>query len=358
MEIITKLETLISDFKNRNDKDLLIVSNEAEKIFSVCTEIERSWSGSYSGYHGSLYYGDFEPPPINRRFSVEWGTINGLPTGWRPRQPDEVTKKVEDYVGENFSIKALEKDSVSYLESVKELRENILDIIETSESLKKNERILLTIDEIKKINFGEPRSIFGKYINDNIPKTRVTRDSEALMEGVYIPSQLYCKGVAFEAKEIVENTNTIIKFTRRLIKQLYDSKEIIKGKQNIMEIKFENLHKDILSKCSKLYNDGSYAEAVEKGFKVVRDRLRELTNYEKGSEAFGKGKLHIKGAVAEHVDFDFNEAVKFLTMAIDFFRNEKSHSSDANIDDPIRAYEYLRLSSLAMHLLDNAEIKK
>jgi hypothetical protein len=46
--------------------------------------------------------------------------------------------------------------------------------------------------------------------------------------------------------------------------------------------------------------------------------------------------------------------VKFLTMAIDRFRNEKSHTADGNITDPIRAYEYLRLSSLAMHLLDRA----
>ena len=93
---------------------------------------------------------------------------------------------------------------------------------------------------------------------------------------------------------------------------------------------------------------GEYAEAVEKSFKVVRDRLRSLTSHETGSEAFGKGKLYIKGAAAPHVD---------LTMAIDRFRNEKSHTADGNISDPIRAYEYLRLSSLAMHLLDKAVIR-
>jgi|CXWL01.1.fsa_nt_gi uncharacterized protein (TIGR02391 family) len=116
------------------------------------------------------------------------------------------------------------------------------------------------------------------------------------------------------------------------------------------------LHPEIYSKCHTLYKNGSYAEAVEKGFKVVRDKLRNLTTYETGSEAFGKGKLHVKGAAAPHVDRDFNEGVKFLTMAIDQFRNEKVHTSDAKIEDPIRALEYLRLSSLAMNLLDNAEV--
>jgi len=117
----------------------------------------------------------------------------------------------------------------------------------------------------------------------------------------------------------------------------------------------ESLHPEIYSRCHTLYADGSFAEAVEKGFKVVRDRLRSLTTYETGSDAFGKAKLHVSGAAAPHVDDDFQNGVKFLTMAIDRFRNEKSHTADGSISDPIRGYEYLRLSSLAMHLLDGAE---
>lgn len=117
------------------------------------------------------------------------------------------------------------------------------------------------------------------------------------------------------------------------------------------------LHDEIYAKCRSLFEKEEYPEAVEKGFKVVRDRLRDLTGHETGSKAFGSGKLHIKGAVAQNVDPDFNEAVKFLTMSIDMFRNEKSHTSNAMIDDPQRAYEYLTVSSLAMNLLDQAEVK-
>lgn len=358
MDIISNLESLISDFKKKHQKFLEETPALAEKIRNVCSTIERSWSGSFSGYHGSLYYGEFESPPLNRRFSVEWGTIHGLPEGWRQRQPEEVMNIVEGRVGYDFSTKKLEKDSAVFLESARELHENILDIIGSPVFPKPTERISSTIQEIKKIKFGKPRDFFGNYINDHLPKTRVSRDSEALMEGIYIPTQLYCEAVASEAKKVWEQTNEFIKLVQRLNKQLYDVKGLTQEKQTNMDIKFENLHKEILAKCSKLYNDGSYAEAVEKSFKVVRDRLRDLTGYETGSVAFGKGKLHIKGAAASNVDSDFNEAVKFLTMAIDFFRNEKSHTSDANIDDPVRAYEYLRLSSLAMHLLENTEVKK
>ncbi len=128
--------------------------------------------------------------------------------------------------------------------------------------------------------------------------------------------------------------------------------------ESIEGVNLKTLHPEIYKKCHTLYEKREYAEAAEKSFKTVKDRLRKLTSHERGSEAFGKGKLHITGAAAPNVDKDFNEAVKFLTMSIDFFKNEKGHTSDAKIKDPVRAYEYLRLSSLAMNLLENTEIKK
>lgn len=151
-----------------------------------------------------------------------------------------------------------------------------------------------------------------------------------------------------------------LSFIRSLINRLELFQECTKSTQSpdTTGNSLNTLHPDVYSKCHALCQNGAYAEAVEKGFKIVRDRLRNLTTYETGSEAFGKGKLHIKGATAPHVDKDFNEGVKFLTMAIDQFRNEKVHTSDAKIEDPIRALEYLILSSLAMNLLDNAEVLK
>jgi len=118
------------------------------------------------------------------------------------------------------------------------------------------------------------------------------------------------------------------------------------------------LHPAIRSGCESLYESGHYREAVERGFKIVRNQLRALTNYETGSDAFGKGRLHIRGAIESHVDVDFQSAIQFLLMSIDKFRNEKAHTVDAGVRSRERAYEYLVLSSLAMHHLDNAEIRR
>lgn len=138
--------------------------------------------------------------------------------------------------------------------------------------------------------------------------------------------------------------------------QEYTGKTPAKQASKPLGLDLANLHPEIYKKCQSLFGNAEYPEAVEKGFKIVKDRLRRITGYEKGSEAFGKSKLHIKGAAASNVDADFNEGVKFLAMAIDMFRNEKSHTSDSKIDDQHRAYEYLTLSSLALNLLDQAEI--
>jgi len=126
--------------------------------------------------------------------------------------------------------------------------------------------------------------------------------------------------------------------------------------QAALDVPLALLHEAVVEKCMGLFGSAHYPEAVEKSFKVVRDRLRALTTYETGSEAFGKSSLHIRGAGAANVDKDFNEGVKFLTMAIDRFRNEKSHTSEIAINEPTKALQYLIVSSLAMRLLDNAEV--
>ena len=166
-----------------------------------------------------------------------------------------------------------------------------------------------------------------------------------------------------EAKPESANRQEMLQEQLLTVKAEQDSEVLSVAESLLKLVHFQTnlslLHPAIFSKCKSLFETGAYAEAVEKSFKVVRDRLRFLTTYETGSEAFGirKGNLHIKGAAAPNVDKDFNEAVKFLTMSIDKFRNEKSHTSDAKISEPQRAYEYLCISSLAMHLLEGAEIR-
>jgi hypothetical protein len=67
--------------------------------------------------------------------------------------------------------------------------------------------------------------------------------------------------------------------------------EITEAVHKITPGSLKDLHKSIQKKCQKLYEDGHYGSAADKALRVVRDRLLELTGFETGSEAFGKGNL-------------------------------------------------------------------
>lgn len=353
VDVIKTTKKLIKKFRNKQTNILGNIPKLSEKLGEACSRVELSWSGSFAGWHGKMYYRNFQIPSIHERFSGAWGGVKRIPDGWEEKQPEEVRVKIEELIGDNFSAEKFEDAIRKLKEEAKRFKDEIIvtfsSVIFDSNTAK--EKDLFT--QIENFKFGRTKE---EYINDRLPKTIMSRDTEALAQGIYLASWLYYEGVALEGENTYEAINNFFDLLDRLIRRLEmkiksDSKSISVIKRHLAD-----LHPQIYSKCHELYEKDVYAEAVEKSFKVVRDRLRKITGHETGANAFGKGKLYIRGAAAPNVDQDFNDAVKFLTMAIDHFRNEKSHTSDAKIDDPIRAYEYLRLSSLAMNLLEDTEI--
>jgi len=156
----------------------------------------------------------------------------------------------------------------------------------------------------------------------------------------------------------VDAMNKAAEFLETLRSDRERSVPVVKPKDDEASLlRMSDLHTQIVEGCARHFEQGDYGIAVEQGFKIVRDRLRQLTGHETGSEAFGKTTLHVEGAAAAWVDEDFNEGTRFLTMAIDRFRNEKAHTVDGNIEEPVRAFEYLAISSLAMRILDHAVVE-
>jgi uncharacterized protein (TIGR02391 family) len=349
-KVLTEVLGLVDEFIKEHRTELDALSQEASALRNACAQIQRSWSGSFAGWHGKMYFRDYQVPSIYERFSGEWGGINGVPEGWQEREPEQVTGKINSLVGGGFSAEAFE-DKVVAFRKVVEVWKGEVDValspLTLDDSFSKEKALLATIEGFE---FGRTK---GELIHAGLPGRMMSRDSEAIQEGMYIATWLYYDAVGQMAEETCEAINELAAAIHRLSK-LLAKKGAVKKVADTNRL--HDLHPAIYEKCHELYEKGAYAEGVERGFKVVRDTLRKLTGHETGSEAFGKGRLHIKGAAAPNVDTDFNEAVKFLTMAIDRFRNEKAHTSDAKIDDPCRALEYLCLSSLAMRLLDAAEV--
>jgi uncharacterized protein (TIGR02391 family) len=348
--IMQQLEALLADFNTNYSSSIEELATNAEKMRVACDNIRDSWSGSCFGYHSKLYYGNFEKPPQGEKFSVEWGGIHHLSEQWHERSPEDVKTKIAQLVGNNFTVDTFEKDTEKLASDIEDFQTQV-ELLISSVTISESTHPLAGIEKI------ESRKALKAYIKSYMSRTMMTRDSEAAAQGITTPAIIYYDAVVYEAESIVGTTQQFLKACKHFIKwyELHAATLAGSGSKPLLP-DLSLLHPGIFSKCQHLFETGAYPEAVEKSFKVVRDRLRNLTSHETGSEAFGKGKLHIKGAAASNVDHDFNEGVKFLTMAIDRFRNEKSHTSDGNIADPQHAYEYLTISSLALHFLDRAEI--
>lgn len=112
------------------------------------------------------------------------------------------------------------------------------------------------------------------------------------------------------------------------------------------------LQKEVFNHVQKLLNDKHYFNAVEEAYKIVRQKLQEITGHEKATEAFNAANYEkIFGHQPQgDVEKDFFEGVKFLHMAIQFLRNEKAHTPARDLDKNL-AIHYISLASLAYDLI-------
>lgn len=103
---------------------------------------------------------------------------------------------------------------------------------------------------------------------------------------------------------------------------------------------------------------GDYFHAVEESYKVVREKLREITNKEKASDIFNMNaentKYHLqifgKNAEPNTPESDFFRGVGYLNLTIQFLRNEKIHTLATHVDENL-AIHYISLASLAYDLI-------
>ncbi|MFA5778493.1 MAG: TIGR02391 family protein [Candidatus Paceibacterota bacterium] len=147
-----------------------------------------------------------------------------------------------------------------------------------------------------------------------------------------------------------------IKASKEIAEKLLGKK--VEAKENQSKATFKNgninitLQKEVFDHVQKLLNDGHYFNAVEEAYKIVREKLKDITGKEKATDAFSNSNYEkIFGhQPANDVEKDYFEGVKFLHMAIQFLRNEKAHTPARDLDKNL-AIHYISLASLAYDLI-------
>lgn len=323
-----ELENLLKKYKPSFEKI-------SDNIIKICDQLEKSWSGSWIGYHANLYFKDYTAPLPRESFSIEWGGINGYDPGWQPRGLDDVWDHIINKSTKKFDIDDIDKKLTELQESATSLK--------TLYELNSSNQVLA--DKIKKIDTD---FTMHDYIKVRKPTTIVSRDSEAVYQGMKLPPHIQCQAFAHTIKQNIIAAEKLLK-----LKPLILNSDSTPSTIRLMDDELSHLNPKLVAKVGKLYADKHYSDAVGRGFMVVKDRLRNITGSENGFPAFEEKGLHIKGSAAPNVDEAFQEAVKRLLGSIDKFRNEKYHTSEANLKDKNKALSYLHLCSLALSFIEN-----
>jgi len=118
------------------------------------------------------------------------------------------------------------------------------------------------------------------------------------------------------------------------------------------------IHEDIYGHIGQYLATGDYFHAVEESYKLVRERLREITGNEKASDVFNNSAQNVahykalfgKATPASAAEADFFRGIGYLHLGVQHLRNEKAHTPASPID-PNLAVHYISLASLAYDLI-------
>lgn len=213
----SNLQQEIEKQKNGNTAAIEEILHQADALFEAAVQVGRSHSGSHFGYHGSLYFKDFEIPQLGEMFSVEWGGYHGIPPGWDKREPEEVKHRIEGLASATFA--AVEDGIKAPLRAAKELQSEILIQLAPLHQLPDNNREKQLLVEMERFNWNDTAQ--KEYTVSALKSfPNMTRDSGAVSQGLTLPAHTYYEA---KATQVRRSCDAILKFwdaAKRLLRQL------------------------------------------------------------------------------------------------------------------------------------------
>ena len=149
------------------------------------------------------------------------------------------------------------------------------------------------------------------------------------------------------SKGVMEIGQRLMNTPSKNIEQIQHKQNINTTNKAIIEI-----HPDIFNHIKDCIENEDYYHAVEEAYKVVIEKLRDITSEEQASKAFNSENYNkiFKKKAENQAEQDYFEGIKFSCMAIQNFRNNIVHSLSKKIDKNI-AMHYISLASLAYSLI-------
>lgn len=187
-KIITDLNEIIQELASYKDYD----RQKIDLILLKTAEIDKSWSGSILSYQCNVYYRNFEIPPKNAYFSMEWGIqlhpmmeeFQQYASNYFPKEGsigDWVIYSDEEIM--NFLLTGVDKNNLtSFMEKSEQVYERFLQLKDKVKSLiyafnikKLNPYLKNLVNEIEELD-AINADVFCKFYITKFGKKLSTRD--------------------------------------------------------------------------------------------------------------------------------------------------------------------------------------
>lgn len=184
--------------------------------------IERSFSGSWIGYHANVYYLGFQPPKPGHHFSAEWGFHDAFSNPTSPNWQEVTFEDVETEVharSNSADMAPLDSRSKEVVKEFKKYRKKIVELLTSALDATTSEQV----EELRdKANSLKPFYSADEVAQSQIPKGNFwSRDGLAMSQGIRTPPhiQIYARcaslGSAFyqigELATIAETASNVIR---------------------------------------------------------------------------------------------------------------------------------------------------
>lgn len=119
---------------------------------------------------------------------------------------------------------------------------------------------------------------------------------------------------------------------------------------------------EIYSHIKSFLDSGHYFTAVEEAYKIVRQKLKDITGEEAAAAVFGENALNSRHwkivfgstPATGTPEADFMRGAGYIHLGVQYLRNEKSHTTATSLDKNL-ALHYISLASLAYDLISRID---
>jgi predicted nucleotide-binding protein len=213
----------------RNDP----IRTMCSKLTEAVTEITKAWSGSWLGYHASVYLDGFRSAQPGEVFDSEWGRSRHSRTRgpWRECSSDEVLAEIQN-LAQISDLSPIQHAAQAAEEVFKNQKEEIVPALDALLALHDDPSLKELREEIENLETHTSRD---DYIEAMRPGQVMSRDSLAYTQGFRRPYHFSFMALLLEHQSYGEQCAELARLARRSARYIQQKHKIVEGEKRGME---------------------------------------------------------------------------------------------------------------------------